>query len=300
MNQKQIEIKSLIVSSVMNFIIGLAGVVVYVMTDLNFLLLDSAISLIAFVSSLVAYRISQKSHRRTEIFPKGLHFLEPLYALFRSLITVGVLIITLLETSASAYAYFINGEGFPIETGIVLPYSILMIFLCYGLYFYNKQNNKKISNMSIIIEAESKGNFIDGTISLAIVVAMLGLYLIDINGSLGFLHYTGDFFITALLVIVSIAEPVRNIVASFRELTNSVIQDEAIESTIIDVIEHKIPTHGEDFDIYIFKQGIHIKIRLILAQDKQTFSIEELIELKSELLETLKKEFSSVELAFVI
>lgn len=143
MNQKYIETRSLIVSSIMNFIIGMAGVVVYIVTDLNFLLLDSAVSLIAFISSLVAYRISQNSHKKTEVFPKGLHFLEPLYALFRSLITIGILIITLLETSASAYAYFVHGEGFPIETGIVLPYSVVMIFLCYGLYFYNRTMNKK-------------------------------------------------------------------------------------------------------------------------------------------------------------
>ncbi|MFS1664589.1 cation transporter [Streptococcus sp. zg-JUN1979] len=300
MTQKATETRSLIVSSIMNFAIGMAGVVVYIMTDLNFLLLDSAISLIAFVSSLVAYRISQNSHRKTELFPKGLYFLEPLYALIRSMITVGVLVITLLETSAAAYAYFFHGEGFPIETGIVLPYSFIMVFLCYGLYAYNRHMNRQIGNMSIIIEAESKGNFIDGTISLAIILAMLALYVIDIQGPLGFLHYTGDFFITVILVAFSIAEPVKSIIAAFHELNHSVIQDEDIKETIIQVIEKNIPTHSEDFDIHMFKQGTHIRVRLITLTETQTCSIDELMSLKKELSNLLAKEFPSVDVTFVI
>ncbi|MGT2884784.1 cation transporter [Streptococcus ferus] len=300
MNQKYIEIKSLIVSSIMNFIIGIAGVVVYIITDLNFLLLDSAISLIAFISSLVAYYISKNSHKKTEVFPKGLYFLEPMYALFRSLVTVGVLLITLLETSASAFAYLVNGEGYPIETGIVLPYSFVMVFLCYGLYFYNHTMNKKIGNMSIIIEAESKGNFIDGTISLGIAIAMTALYVVDINGPLGFLHYTGDFFITVILVAFSISEPIKSLIASFHELNHSVIQDEELETMIINVIENRLPNHHEDFDIHILKQGTHIRIHLMITRNTQLFSIEELVSLKRELIERLAEEFASLDLSFVI
>lgn len=154
--------------------------------------------------------------------------------------------------------------------------------------------------MSIIIEAESKGNFIDGTISLAIVLAMIALYVIDINSSLGFLHYTGDFFITATLVAFSISEPINSLIASFRELNHSVIQDEQLKATIVNVIEHKIPTHCRDFDIHIFKQGTHIRIRLIITQHTQSFSIEELMDLKAELLKRLGEEFPSVDLAFII
>ncbi len=59
MDHKIIERKSLTVSSVMNGLSGLAGIAVYIMTDLNALLLDGAFSLIAFISSLVAVYISK-------------------------------------------------------------------------------------------------------------------------------------------------------------------------------------------------------------------------------------------------
>lgn len=59
MDHKIIERKSLTVSSVVNGLSGLAGIAVYIMTDLNALLLDGVFSLIAFISSLVAVYISK-------------------------------------------------------------------------------------------------------------------------------------------------------------------------------------------------------------------------------------------------
>ena len=54
MNRKYIERQSLLVSVFINFIIGMAGLLVYIVTNLNALLLDGVFSLIAFVSSLAA------------------------------------------------------------------------------------------------------------------------------------------------------------------------------------------------------------------------------------------------------
>ena len=65
MNHKKIERKSLIVSSIVNGLSGTAGLAVYIMTGLNALLLDGVFSLIAFVSSMVAFYISKNSHRKT-------------------------------------------------------------------------------------------------------------------------------------------------------------------------------------------------------------------------------------------
>ena len=54
MNRKYIERQSLLVSVFVNFLIGMAGLLVYIVTNLNALLLDGVFSLIAFVSSLAA------------------------------------------------------------------------------------------------------------------------------------------------------------------------------------------------------------------------------------------------------
>lgn len=63
MNQKQIERKSLIVSSIVNFIINGAGIWVFTTTHLQALFLDFFFSLIAFVSSIFAVVISNVSKK---------------------------------------------------------------------------------------------------------------------------------------------------------------------------------------------------------------------------------------------
>ena len=155
MNHKKIERKSLIVSSIVNGLSGTAGLAVYIMTGLNALLLDGVFSLIAFVSSMVAFYISKNSHRTTESFPNGMYFLEPLYGILKSIATLLLLVITLLETSASAYAYFVHQEGQAMVTGPVLPYTIAMVILCFGLGAYNSNQNRKINHMSTMLAAES-------------------------------------------------------------------------------------------------------------------------------------------------
>lgn len=298
MNQKTVERQSLIVSVIVNFIIGLSGLFIYVITDLNALLLDGVFSLIGFISSVAALYISKNSHRKTANFPNGLYFLEPLYGILKSIATLMLLIITLLETSATAYAYFAHGEGHPMVTGPVLLYTITMVILCFGLGLFNLRQNRKIQNMSTMIEAESRGNFIDGLISAGVGAAILLLNVIDIKGQLGFLHYTGDFFITVILVIFSIKEPLSILVHSFREFARSTVQNEAIKERVLGILEQHLQDHMDELDILIFKQGMHIKVKVqVLTVDDSDF-IEQLAIKKAELLNQLRQEFHHLTLEF--
>lgn len=298
MNQKAIERQSLLVSTGMNAIIALSGLVVYVITDLNFLLLDSVFSVIAFLSCLAALLISKHSHRQTDRFPLGLTFLEPLYGLLKSIATLMLLIITLLETGAEAYAYFFHGEGYPMETGPVLPYTLTMVVLCLGLAAYNKRQNQKIGGLSTMIEAESRSNLVDGLISAGIAGAILFLYVIDLDGKLSFLHYTGDFFITAILVAVSIKEPWTTLTSSFGELVRSTTQDQAIRQQVLAVFDRNLPAHKEELDILIFKQGMHLFVKAHISSAESPEFIELLAEQKAELLRELRQEFDFIQLEF--
>ncbi|TCD46623.1 cation transporter [Streptococcus sp. X16XC17] len=298
MDQKKVEKQSLVVSVLINFLIGLSGLFIYVITDLNALLLDGIFSFIGFISSVAALYISKNSHRKTENFPNGLYFLEPLYGILKSIATLMLLIITLLETSATAYAYFAHGEGHPMVTGPVLPYTISMVILGFGLGIFNLHQNQKIQNMSTMIEAESRGNFIDGLISAGVGAAILLLNVIDINGQLGFLHYTGDFFITVILVIFSIKEPLSILIHSFREFTRSTVQNQEIEDQVMAILEHHLMGHMDDLDIHIFKQGIHIKVKIQILTVQDPDFIEQLAYKKAELLNQLRQEFNHLTLEF--
>ncbi|HEL1669995.1 TPA: cation transporter [Streptococcus suis 2651] len=298
MDHKIIERKSLTVSSVVNGLSGLAGVAVYIMTDLNALLLDGVFSLIAFISSLVAVYISKNSHRKTETFPQGLYFLEPLYAIMKSLATLLLLVFAVLETSATAFAYFVHGIGHQMTTGPVLPYTITMFFVCMGLYLYNRHMSAKVNHLSTIILAEAKGNLVDGLISGAIGIAILLLYLVPINSWFGFLHYTGDFFLTLALAIISFKEPWNLLVASFKELANGTIHFPEIHDSIYQLLEPYLKEDSNDVEIHIFKQGMKIRVKINLHNVHHEI-IQKLLEDKPQMLYLLKKhhEYISIEYA---
>lgn len=298
MNRKIIERQSLIVSVAVNFIIGISGLLIYIVTNLNALLLDGVFSLIAFVSSLAALFISRNSHRTTESFPNGMYFLEPLYGILKSIATLLLLIITLLETSASAYAYFIHNEGQAMVTGPVLPYTIAMVILCFGLGTYNSAQNKKINNMSTMLAAESRGNYIDGLISAGVGVAIIALSLVDINGPLGFLHYTGDFFITLVLVAISLKDPLSVLSYSFKEFARSTVQSDDIYDTVLEIFHQVLNSQADKLDILIFKQGMYIKVKIHILTPEDLQLVDTLASKKSEFADLLAQEFDHCSLEF--
>ncbi|HFU4011909.1 TPA: cation transporter [Streptococcus suis] len=298
MDPKKIEARSLTISALVNGLSGLVGLAVYIMTDLNALLLDSVFSLIAFVSSVVAVYISKNSHRRTTTFPQGLHFLEPLYAIMKSLATLLLLVFAVLETAATAFAYFVHGIGHQMTTGPVIPYTSIMLFVCFGLYGFNRYMNQKIGNISTIIAAEAKGNLIDGLISAAIGIAFLFLAFIPVNSPLQFLHFTGDFFVTVALAVISFKEPLQLLMSAFMELAHGTIQAPDLRDNIYDILTPYLEEE-EDLDILIYKQGMQLKVKIHLHKVSPS-SFAELRANKQNMLYQLRKdyEYISIEYAF--
>ncbi|MGT2888411.1 cation transporter [Streptococcus didelphis] len=262
MNYRRIEHRSLVVSTIVNFINTLDGIVIYIITGLNSLLLDSIFSVIGFIASIAAVYIAKNSHKKTEKFPNGMYFLEPLFGVLKSIATLMLLIIAFLESSSVAYAYFTKGEGDP------------------------------------IIKAESKANLIDGLISIGIGATVLMLTFVNINSNLGFLHYTGDFFITVVLVILSIKEPIDILVHSFKEFAYSTVQNQDIKDRVMQVFRENLHEYKHDLDVFIHKQGIHINVRVFVIDIENTDTIEELAEEKANLLNLLRKEFEQISLEF--
>lgn len=299
MNPKKIEARSLSISAIVNGLSGLAGLAVYIMTDLNALLLDGVFSLIAFISSLVAFYISKNSHRKTPTFPQGLYFLEPLYAIMKSLATLLLLIFAVLETAATAFAYLVHGYGHQMTTGPVLPYTTIMFFVCFGLYAYNRFMNQKIGNISTIVAAEAKGNLIDGLISAAIGVAFLFLKFIPDNSPLDFLHYTGDFFVTLILAIISFNAPLQLLITSFKELAHGTIQAPDLREAVDNLLAPYLEDERDNLDIHIFKQGMQLKVKIHLHQASPAL-MKELQNNKQEVLYQLRQhhQYITIEYAF--
>ncbi len=298
MIQKEIEKNSLIVSSIVNLMMAGAGIWVFVATGIQALFLDGVFSLIGFASAIFACIISKKSKKKTKVYPDGLYFLEPLYAILKSILTLTLLVISVISTAMVAYDYFYHGSGEAMNIGPVLPYTVCMVILCFGLSFFNRRQNKRINNISTILTAESKSNFIDGILSLGVGIAIILLKFIDINGAFGFLHYTGDFFVTTILVIISLKAPIVVLIHSFIELSNGATSDKEVENNINIVVNKHLSSITKIKQCDIFKVGMHIKVRIILPDKINQDIVWQLESAREKILGELKIKYSSLELSF--
>ena len=133
MNQKMIERNSLIVSTIVNVILTLSGLWIFLTTNIQALFLDFFFSFIAIISSVTAIIISRVSKKNTKHYPDGIYYLEPLYAIFKSLLILSLITFSVISTGISAYNYFAYGIGEPMNIAPVLPYSISMGTHCKSL-----------------------------------------------------------------------------------------------------------------------------------------------------------------------
>lgn len=295
--QKKIERNALVVSSIVNGIMAIAGIIVFILTSLQALFLDAFFSFIAFCSNLMALLFAKISNKRSTRYPTGKYFLEPLYGVIKGILILALLIFSLTETIETAYSYFAYNIGEIINITPVLPYSILMVIMSFSLSIFNRKQNKKINNASTMLMAESKSNMVDGIISAGVGLLIGLLFLVNVNGSLGFLHYTGDFFITLLLVIVSLKEPIVLLGVSSRELSGATVKDKKIKATIREIVRKEIKDENLDNRFEVYKIGKHIKVVILL---NDLIDTEILTRIKSEAIKEIQEKFDDVSVEYVL
>lgn len=289
MSQKQIENRALTVTVLVNAIITAAGIWMYFLTDLKIMFLDGFFSLVALLSALIAVLISKLSRKTTKYYPHGLYFLEPLYAVFKAVLMIALMIFALITSSQVAYDYFINGEGQIMETAPIPAYAVAMTVLCLGLAFFNHKQYRKTNNTSTMLRAESQTNLIDGLQSAGIGIAILVLQLIPLDSAFGFLHYTGDFFIAAILVATSLKDPVVLFFDSFRELTGGTAKDKKICAAVA------LSTGLQPADFSIYKIGMKIKVCIPMSTITQTD-----IAAKEKMLQTLRQHYEHADIEYTV
>lgn len=254
MTQRQIEKRALTVTVIVNAVITAAGIWVYFATSLQIMFLDGFFSFLALLSSITGVLISKFSRRTTKYYPHGLYFLEPLYAIFKSLLMLSLMAYALVSSAQIAYDYFIYGSGQVMNTTPIPAYAFSVTILCLGLWLFNRKEYQKTNCTSTMLRAEYQTNFIDGLQSAAIGIAILLLRFIPHGSFWGFLHYTGDFFISAVLVATSLKDPLISLFDSFRELTGGVTKDKRICEAV------KLSTGLPASAFKVYKTGMKIKV----------------------------------------
>lgn len=299
MQHKQIERKALGVGIAVNILMVAAGVAVFLITGLKAMFLDTAFTFISVVSGLVATYLSSRTVRTTERFPNGMFALEPIYAICKAIFTLSLLVFSFLDVAQVAWDYFVYGVGERATFGPVVIYQIAMIILCFGLVVYYRRQNARIGGSSMMLRAEAQSTMVDGMISAGIGVAAVVLVLLPAGGPLDFLHYTGDFFITTVIVILAVKEPVEVLRDAFVELVGGVHDDDETNTFVEQAAQRHLPANTEYEKTMIFKTGMNYTVDVYLAGTGESIDVADLVECKRSLERELKHRLHIVDVDLV-
>lgn len=299
MQHKQIERKALGVGIIINILMVVAGAIVFFMTGLKAMFLDTTFTVISVVSGLVATYLSSRTVRTTERFPNGMFALEPIYAICKAIFTLSLLVFSFLDVAQVAWDYFVLGVGERASFGPVVIYQILTVATCFGLLMYYRRQNARIGDSSMMLRAEAQSTLVDGMISFGIGLAAVVLVLLPAGGPLDFLHYTGDFFITTVIVILAVTEPVEVLRDAFVELVGGVHDDDETNTFVEQAAQRHLPANTEYEKTMIFKTGMNYTVDVYLAGTGESIDVADLVECKRSLERELKHRLHIVDVDLV-
>ena len=299
MQHKQIERKALGVGIIINILMVVAGAIVFFMTGLKAMFLDTTFTVISVVSGLVATYLSSRTVRTTERFPNGMFALEPIYAICKAIFTLSLLVFSFLDVAQVAWDYFVLGVGERASFGPVVIYQILTVATCFGLLVYYRRQNARIGDSSMMLRAEAQSTLVDGMISFGIGLAAVVLVLLPAGGPLDFLHYTGDFFITTVIVILAVKEPVEVLRDAFVELVGGVHDDDETTTFVEQAAQRHLPANTEYEKTMIFKTGMNYTVDVYLAGTGESIDVADLVECKRSLERELKHRLHIVDVDLV-
>jgi divalent metal cation (Fe/Co/Zn/Cd) transporter len=301
MSNNAVEQKALVVGAIINCMMAIAGWVAFYFSNSQAVLLDGNFSFIAFLTTLVAIRVSMIKAKKTAMFPFGQFVYEALFSFSKGIMIIGVLLMA-LTVNISRVFHYLDGEPSDIlNTGVILIYTFIVVILCASLAFYCNHQNKKINYSSTILKAEYSGAKVDGYMSLATGLALFGIGFVNIEGSYGFLHYIGDALLVIILVLLLGKEPFVLVRNSFVELAGGTLQNPLDKKNIETILETYLSHNDLLKDSYISKTGSsYLVIAYVNTQAINELGSENMKSIKEKILIKLNQRYRNSMLEFVL
>ena len=299
LDQKRVEQRALGVGIACNAVMGTAGLAVFFITGMEAIFLDGVFTVIALISGMVALAVSSRSARTTDRFPNGFFALEPLYAIVKAVLTLSLLAFSTINVTQAAVEYWRFGVGDPLVLGPVVWYELAMVAICVAMVVFYRCENLRIHNTSTMLDAEARTTMVDGIVSGGIGVAALALTFVPNDSPLGWLNYTGDFFITIVLVAISLREPLTVLREGFVELIGGRVIDEATNARIEREARGHLPGGTSLDHIHVFKQGMSYTVDVYLVCENDLMNVSHVTSRKQALEDALRARFPNVDVNFV-
>jgi len=296
----QIESSALKIGVFINLIMAIAGWVAYSLTGSEALLLDGNFSFISTVTTIGAIIIIYKKHKRTSVFPYGRYFYESFFTLSKGILILGLIIAALFQNVIKILS-FIDGEPLKkLETGPILIYMTLMVFLCFGMAFLYSFKNKKINHQSSILSVETKALKIDGFMTIAVGIALVLSTFVPETSKLSFLLYIGDAIVVILMCLFLFKTPFDVIKEGFIELGGGSLQNQESVKEIETAIHGLLPDGLQIKSCHISKTGSSHLVLIYAGSTMPMIAMDTIIRYRNSIHNKIDTSFpnSEVEIVF--
>lgn len=299
--QNQKEKRALLLGAAANFIMAAVSWITYYYSNSEAVLLDGNYSFIIFLGVLVALRIAAVKTQRTKTFPLGKFFYESLYSFIKGLMILGILLMSVATAVIHIVMYFTgNTENIPMLIfKPIFYYGVVCMVLSYGLAFYYRQLNRSMGHGSILLNTEQKSAFVDGTLSMGVVVVALFLSMGGAELGGNFIPYLADSIFVLFLTTLLIKEPVTIIKNSLIEMAGGTLQDHDKRSYFQEVVHQNMPTHILVEDVFISKNGSQYIILIYITTYQPSYLKKEIIDTKNQIARILQKDHPHLSLEMI-
>jgi len=291
--------------------LGLAvlGFGVYATTRVSATQLDGVISLINAAAAFIAARLAVASSKPADAgSPYGRMALENLYALFRSLMILGVVIVGVITNVIKVLDYLISGKGSEPEFGIAAVYTAACVAICFALKWNHERNNRSVNGASALLKVEATAAKMEGLISAGICASLIIVAVIPEGTFLTSARFNikdiADSLIVLVLCALLVGDPVRQIRLEFDRLSGR-RADPALDASVRAAIAAVAEEHGGEVgreltlvDALAIARGKATEVDLRVAYTG-SMTVEEQDELRGRTYEELRSRIGPLRLTLV-
>ena len=227
--------------------LGLAviGFAVYGITRVSATQFDGVLSLINAAAAFIAARLAATSTRPPDAEnPYGRLALENLYALFRSLMILGVVIVGVVTNAVKVIDYIITRKGSEPEFGLAAIYTAVVALISFAIKWNHERNNRSVGNASSLLRVEANAAKMGALISAGICASLLIVAVVPEDTFLTSETFNikdiADSIIVLILCALVVGEPIREIRLEFGRLSGrraDPAMDTAVRAAITAVAE---------------------------------------------------------------
>ncbi|MGL4774114.1 MAG: cation diffusion facilitator family transporter [Clostridium sp.] len=246
--------------------------------------LYSLISLFLSIFAIMVTTFISKSDFKK--YPFGKAALEPIIVVIKSIVLLGMCLITLSNAVKEALA-----GGNNVDAGFAMFYAIVSSVGCTIIYSYMRKSSKKLN--SEIVKAESNQWLMDTILSVGVLVGfMISMFLTKMGlGELSKYVDPGMVIITSLIFL---KVPITSLIEAFKEVIHVKADDEINEDIYSLVKEIEEEYNMEDSIARVAKMGreLRIEIDFVVSKDSKIKSLDDMDKVR----EIIDKETNHFEL----